>query len=132
MQRFYPSRSFRASFYAVLARVVAVAALALLCVSCGANVCVSFFSNLGITPSSVKSGGATFTLTVNGTGFTPSMQVLVNGNDRPFQFVNSSQILVIITSGDIATPGIVRIVVQSGSGTFTCRTGSSSALVTVT
>ena len=112
--------------------VGAVLALALLGVGCGANVCVSSASIVSTAPTVVTAGGSGLTMAVNGSGFTPSMQVLVNNNERPFQFVTSTQILVLINSGDIATPGTLRIVVQSRNTNAMCGVVSSSVTVTVT
>lgn len=143
MQPLFPSRRSSAVISAnssrlafripVFVRVGAVLALALALfgAGCGANVCFSSPTILSTAPTVVTSRGSGLTMTVNGNGFTPSMQVLVNGNDRPFQFVSNTQILVLINSGELATPGSIRIVVQSRDFNGMCRV-SSSVTVTVT
>ncbi|HEX4899263.1 MAG TPA: hypothetical protein VFV61_01950, partial [Pyrinomonadaceae bacterium] len=68
-----------------------------------------------ITPTSVSSGGPSFTLTVNGTGFVPGSVVRFNGNlaanDRPTVFDNNTQLTATITAADIAAPGAFPITV---------------------
>jgi hypothetical protein len=134
MKPFFPSRSFRVSFHVIALKLAAAMATGFLCVSCGVAVCGSLPGVVAISPTVVTAGGTNFTMTMNGTNFTPSMRVLVNGTDRQFQFVNSSQILLIITGGDIATPGTIHIVVQSGNThtLFLCGGVVASATLTVT
>jgi Calx-beta domain-containing protein/uncharacterized protein DUF4214 len=73
-----------------------------------------------LSPSSVTTGGAAFTLTVNGTNFIGASVVRFNGNDRPTSFVGASQLTAQLTAADIATAGPFPITVFNptpGGGT---------------
>jgi uncharacterized delta-60 repeat protein len=56
-----------------------------------------------ITPTSAARGGPTFTLTVNGAGFTTGSTVLWNGSARPTTLVSSMQVTATIPASDLAT-----------------------------
>ncbi len=58
-----------------------------------------------LSPSSVNAGGASFTLTVNGTNFVPAAVVQWKGVIRTTTFVSSTQLAVTVTGADIASPG---------------------------
>lgn len=137
MQPSFPSRIDHLSLAAgpklVILRLCAVTALAWLCAACGARVCTTSPAVVSAAPAMIAAGGSNFSMTVNGSGFTPAMQVLVNGAERQFQFVNSGQVTLLITSGDIATSGTLRIVVQSRNtnGLFLCGGLANSIVVTI-
>jgi IPT/TIG domain len=81
-----------------------------------------------ITPDSIFSGSPAFTLTVNGTNFTPSSSVRLNGNALQTTFVNGSQLAAQVLAESIATAGTVTISVLNpppGGGT------SNSVLLTI-
>jgi YVTN family beta-propeller protein len=92
----------------------------------GSSSSVSFVVNsVGVTPlpsitslspSSVTAGGAGFTLTVNGSGFTSSSIVQWNGASRTTTFVSSTQLTAVIPASDIANPGTVQITVFNPTG----------------
>ncbi len=72
-----------------------------------------------ISPEAVNAGGASFTLTVNGSSFVNGSEGRVNGASRSTAFVNSAQLRVTISSQDIASAGTVSITVMNpapGSG----------------
>jgi hypothetical protein len=68
-----------------------------------------------ISPVAAPEGGATFTLTVNGTGFTPSAIVRLNGSNRTTTYVSSTQLTASIPNTDITTAGTRNITVAIGS-----------------
>lgn len=69
-----------------------------------------------ISPNPVSAGGVSFTLTVNGSNFTPSSGVLVNGAGRTTTFISESTLQVTVLDTDIASPGSVSIQVGSEYG----------------
>jgi hypothetical protein len=64
-----------------------------------------------ISPTSATTGGAAFTLTINGAGFTSSTAAYIGGFFRTPTFVNSTKITVAITPADIATAGAFQVAV---------------------
>jgi hypothetical protein len=58
-----------------------------------------------ILPSTVTAGGAAFSLTVNGSGFTSASKVLVNGAERVTTFVSATQLTAQILASDILAVG---------------------------
>jgi hypothetical protein len=82
-----------------------------------------------LSQTSAAAGGAAFTLTVNGTNFTPGSVVQWNGTNQITTYVSPTQLTVQITSPDIAAPGSATVSVLNGApggGT------SSSTPVTLT
>lgn len=67
----------------------------------------------GITPLNVEAGGATFTLTVDGAGFTNGSVVKWNAIDRPTTFVSSTRLTATISAADIAVAGTPQITVAN-------------------
>jgi hypothetical protein len=66
-------------------------------------------------PSPIVAGAVTssFTVTVNGAGFTPATQVRVNFQGRPTTYVNQNQVIGTVLPGDVTTPGFVPVTVQN-------------------
>ncbi|MGH9756667.1 MAG: hypothetical protein ACRD4M_02940, partial [Candidatus Acidiferrales bacterium] len=64
-----------------------------------------------LSPASVSSGGAAFSLTVNGSNFLSNYVVTWNGSWRTPATVTSTQITVAISASDIATPGCASVAV---------------------
>ena len=62
------------------------------------------FVNQPLVPDSAVPGSASFTLTVNGTGFVSGATVNWNGSPRSTTFITSSQLQAVILASDIATP----------------------------
>jgi hypothetical protein len=85
--------------------------------------------NNPLVPDSALPGGASFTLTVNGSNFVAGAVVLWNGSPRSTTFVNNSQLHATISASDIATAGTATVAVSNpapGGGT------SNRAYFTVT
>jgi len=73
-----------------------------------------------LVPTSAVTGGAAFTLTVNGTGFVSGATVEWNGSSRATTFVSNSQLSATISASDIAAAGTATITVLNpapGGGT---------------
>ena len=66
-------------------------------------------------PSPIIAGSvsAPFTVTVNGSGFTPATQVRVNFQGRSTTYVNQNQIIGTVLPADVASPGFVPITVEN-------------------
>jgi|SRR5579859_761955 len=76
------------------------------------NTAPSIMKLVSVYPVMIEAGESNVTLTMNGLGFSRDMQVLVNGSERQFQFVNNGQIMLLIPANDIAVPGMVSVVLQ--------------------
>jgi hypothetical protein len=62
-----------------------------------------------LSPAAVVSGSPGFTLTLNGTGFTPNTIVSVNGAFPTINFINSTQITVPVTAAQVAQSGTFQV-----------------------
>ena len=62
-----------------------------------------------ITPATAFALGNAFTLTVNGSNFTPQSQVMWNGSSRTTSYVGATQLTAQITAADIAVVGNVSV-----------------------
>ena len=70
-----------------------------------------------LQPQSVTAGAATFTLTVNGTGFNSTSIVSFNGSSQPTTFVSGTQLSAAIAAAEVANTGVVPVsVTNSGPG----------------
>jgi hypothetical protein len=69
-----------------------------------------------LTPRSAPEGGPAFTLTVDGSGFTPSTVIRWNGEDRPTSYVNANRVTVAIPASDLATEETVPITIAGVTG----------------
>ena len=69
--------------------------------------------NAPLSPGQKAPGAATFTLTVNGTGFVSGAVVNWNGNARTTTFVSSSKVTASITAADVATAGTASVTVSN-------------------
>ena len=69
--------------------------------------------NQPLVPDAAKPGGASFTLTVNGSGFMAGSVVHWNGTARTTTFVSHSQLKASIMAADIAKPGTASVTVVS-------------------
>jgi hypothetical protein len=73
-----------------------------------------------LSPSSASTGGATFTLTVNGSNFVSSSTVQWNGSSRTTAHVSATQLTASITAADVAGAGTASVTVVNpapGGGT---------------
>jgi hypothetical protein len=66
-----------------------------------------------LVPSAVAPGGPSFTLTVNGTGFSPTSAVDFNGTPLNTTFASASQLTAQVPANDIASPSTATITVVS-------------------
>jgi len=90
--------------------------------------------NQPLVPASVKPGSGGFSLTVNGTGFSPGSIVNWNGSPRVTEVISNSQLKATINAADVAKAGTARVKVVNpapGGGSsnpvyFPIRTSSSA------
>jgi uncharacterized protein (TIGR03437 family) len=66
-----------------------------------------------LTPATVLAGDAGFTLTVTGSGFTPTSRIEVNGSARPTTPVSTTVLTATISTAEIAVPGTLQISVRT-------------------
>lgn len=62
-----------------------------------------------ISPTTKVHGAGTFSLTVNGTGFTTRTEIFIDGSPRTTGYVSSTQVSASILAADIATAGTKQI-----------------------
>jgi hypothetical protein len=82
-------------------------------------------SLISISPTSATAGGASFTLTVNGSNFVALSAVEWNGVKQTTKFVSSTQITATITPADIKTAGSTQVTVFNptpGGGASSAKT----------
>ena len=79
----------------------------------------------GLVPAAVAAGSPNLVLTVQGTGFVSTSEVVFNGSALATTFVSSGQLVATVPAALIATPGTAKITVSSDSVT------SSSAIFTI-
>ncbi|HEV8132648.1 MAG TPA: IPT/TIG domain-containing protein, partial [Acidobacteriota bacterium] len=80
-----------------------------------------------LSPSSTATGGPSFTLTVNGTGFVNGDFVIFNSQRRTTTFVSATQLTATILAADIGSPGTAFVTVSHPFGTT-----SNTATFTIT
>jgi uncharacterized protein YjdB len=68
---------------------------------------------LSLEPATMGVGGASFTMTVRGTGFVPDSRIQWNGADRSTTFDGPDQLRAWITAADIAAKGSIEVRVVS-------------------
>jgi hypothetical protein len=76
-----------------------------------------------------------FTLTVNGSDFVSSSEVLINSTPLGATIVSSQQLKVKLTSDVISGPGKVKVEVQTPSGNtgdLGCNSGGTTSALTLT
>ncbi|MCO6458644.1 MAG: hypothetical protein J5I93_25335 [Pirellulaceae bacterium] len=64
-----------------------------------------------VQPANVPRGAAAASLTLNGSGFLSSSEVLVDGRPRPTTFVSPNEVRVALQPEDCATAGTLRVMV---------------------
>lgn len=69
-----------------------------------------------ISPTSVTAGSGQFTLTVNGNHFVPGASVVFNGVYFAANFVNSSQLTVLVPANAVASPASFLVSVLNPPG----------------
>lgn len=78
-----------------------------------------------LSPSSATAGNGDLSLTVSGSNFVATSQVLWNGNARATNFVSATQLTAAIPAGDLATAGMATITVMNptpGGGSSNTQT----------
>src|SRR5580692_8656087 len=73
------------------------------------------FVNQPLVPTTVAPGGASFTLTVNGTGFVSGSSINWNGTPLSTTFITSSQLTATVPAANIAKASTASITVSSPS-----------------
>jgi len=74
------------------------------------NVIATPLAITSLSPANATAGGAGFTLTINGTGFTNNTFVYINGLFRAVAtFVSSTKVTIPLTAADIATAGAFQV-----------------------
>ncbi len=73
-----------------------------------------------LSPSAVVPGSPAFTLTLNGTGFTPNVFVSVNGTFPTVKFISSTQLSVSVTAAQITKPGAFQVWVDGFPSGASC------------
>jgi len=73
-----------------------------------------------LSPATTVPWSSGFTLTLNGTGFTPSSVVSVNGTFPSVTFISSAQLRVPVTTAQIATPGAFQVWVENFPSGASC------------
>ncbi|MBZ5704964.1 MAG: FG-GAP-like repeat-containing protein [Acidobacteriia bacterium] len=71
--------------------------------------------NQPLVPACIAPGGATFTLTVNGTGFLSSAVVQWNGNSLATTFFTSKKLQATVPAANIVSPGTAAVTVVNPS-----------------
>jgi hypothetical protein len=74
-------------------------------------------------------------LTVNGSQFVPSSEVVINGKALGATVINSQKLSVMITTSLISTPGSVKVTVHTpggNSGDLGCSSGGDSSALVLT
>jgi hypothetical protein len=69
-----------------------------------------------LSPSTTGVGASSFTLTVNGNGFSPNSMVFFNGVAQPTTFVSAAQITAMISASEVAMTGTLPVYVRVSSG----------------
>jgi hypothetical protein len=90
-------------------------ALAIFLLPAVACSCPSTPSVTSLSPTNAATGGAGFTLTVNGNHFDSNAVVVWNGTALTTSFVSSTQLTAAIPSSDIANPGPAEVFVYNPS-----------------
>jgi trimeric autotransporter adhesin len=85
-----------------------------------------------VSPTTTASGGAAFTLTVNGSNFANGYVVTWNGATKPTTFVSANQMTASISATDIASPGCAAVAVSTNSQNGPTFSVSMDVLVTGT
>lgn len=69
-----------------------------------------------LSPTSTGVGAPSFTLTVQGNGFSANSMLFFNGVAQPTTVVSAAQITAMISAAEVATTGTVPVYVRVSSG----------------
>jgi hypothetical protein len=64
-----------------------------------------------VSPATVAPGSTPPTLSISGLGFAPNSVVQINGVSRTTTYVNGGLLTTLLTAGDLASPGILKIII---------------------
>jgi hypothetical protein len=81
-----------------------------------------------LSPAVTVPWSSGFTLTLNGTGFTLSSVVYLNGVPTTVNFINSTQLNVAVTAAQIAKPGAFQVRVDNFPSGATCHASAALPL----
>jgi hypothetical protein len=81
-----------------------------------------------LAPDSTSSGGAAFTLTVNGSNFSSTAKVNFNGTALSTTVVSGNQLMATVSAEEIANPGTVSVTVTNPATAGTGAYGSGGTL----
>lgn len=79
------------------------------------NVAVPTIQITSLTPDRVIAGGASFALSVSGSGFVSGVSLRVNGSIRPTVLISSTRLTGTVSAADIATAGFLSVTVGSNT-----------------
>lgn len=72
----------------------------------------------GILPNNVKVGGEDLTLAVYGSGFSEDTVILLDGEEQPTDFVDSTRVTTIVEPSTVSGPMIIPITVAGAGEAF--------------
>lgn len=81
-----------------------------------------------LSPDSATSGGAGFTLTVNGANFATASTVNWNGSALTTTYISATQLMATVSAADVATPATVEVTVTNPATSGTGAYGSGGTL----
>src|SRR5215470_16682428 len=84
-----------------------------------------------LSPASVTAGSAAFTLTVTGTGFAAGATATVGGQARTVTVDSATQVRVAVQATDVASQGMLAVVVTNPASCTNAACASNSATMTV-
>ena len=67
-----------------------------------------------LAPNTAVVGGADFTISINGTNFTPYTVILWNGSPEPTTYISPTQVRTLVRPDTIFAPAILPITVRNG------------------
>ena len=68
-----------------------------------------------LDPSTAQMGAADLTMTVNGTGFTPTSIIVFNGGDEPTTYVSATQVSTGVKPSTVGAAVAVPVKVRNGA-----------------
>ena len=86
------------------------------------NTVVTPLSISSLYPGAVPAGEGSFTLTVNGKGFTANTIAFVNGVYRAPTYVSPTQLTLAMLPGDVTAPGVFQVAVANYPAGASCYT----------
>ena len=89
-----------------------------LCSGCGSNVSTPLLTPtiIQVTPQTISAGASGLVMTVKGSSFDTNSTILWSGHIVQTQVIDSTTLTVPVSSAAVASPAVVQIQVQNGSG----------------